>query len=397
MPDSRLVPSPAFEAGSCIVNLAAGVAGRFGVPMPVAPLREPALDDAMQRANSIVTVLFDGLGERQLATHAPRGALMHHRLRGLDSVFPSSTAPAVTSLAAAAPPAAHGNAAWMIWSDAAGAIIRTLPMDVRGDPQRAVSAADTWAWQPWAMRARAPSFAILPLEIAESEYSRHTYGGSTRLAYSRLDDIGAMVVHALRACPGGASIFVYLPQFDAVSHGAGWQSDAAGEVVRDFDRWFAALLERLRTFDALVLATADHGFVDVAEHDQLRLEDFPAIAACLERPLSGEPRVPFCQVRRDRRERFADIVADSLGDAFSVHESDQLLRAGWFGAADRGFDDTPLAGRIGTHVLVPARCVTLMDTVAGERAPRFVGMHGGISEDEMRVPLLAAYRGVRIG
>jgi hypothetical protein len=42
---------------------------------------------------------------------------------------------------------------------------------------------------------------------------------------------------------------------------------------------------------------------------------------------------------------------------------------------------------------VPARCVTLVDTVEGERAPRFIGMHGGTSEDEMRVPLVAAWRG----
>ena len=42
------------------------------------------------------------------------------------------------------------------------------------------------------------------------------------------------------------------------------------------------------------MATADHGFIDVTDRDQLRLEDFPQLAACLELPLAGEPRVPFC-------------------------------------------------------------------------------------------------------
>ncbi|HLS55810.1 MAG TPA: alkaline phosphatase family protein [Zeimonas sp.] len=393
MPDSRPVPPHAFEAGSSIVNLAAGVAGRFGVATPLPPVNEPTLADALAGACSVVTVLLDGLGERQLAAHAPRGVLAQHRLRTLDSVFPSSTAPAVTSLATAAPPAVHGNPAWLVWSERAGAIIRTLPMDVRGDRHRGIRAADTWSWQPWATRARAPSFAILPREIADSEYSRHAYAGSTRVAYARLDEIAPIVVGALRACPDGASVFVYLPQFDSTSHEAGWQSEAAAAVVGDFDRWFGALIERLRDVDALVLATADHGFVDVARHDQLRLEDFPAIAACLERPLSGEPRVPFCQVRPGRRERFAAIVTAELGDAFAVHESDELLHAGWFGAALPDAGASPLAGRLGTHVLVPRRCVTLVDAVDGERAPRFIGMHGGISDDEMRVPLVAAWRG----
>lgn len=346
----------------------------------------------------MVTVLFDGVGERQLATHAPRGTLARYRLRTLRSVFPSSTAPAVTSLATAAPPAEHGNPAWLIWSERAQAIVRTLPMDVRGDRRRAVSAADTWSWRPWSERAAVPSFAILPREIAGSEYSRRAYAGSSRLAYARIDEIAPMAVDALSVAPQGASVFVYLPQFDATSHEAGWQSDAAAQVVREFDLWFAALVERLRDFDALVLATADHGFVDVAERDQLRLEDFPGIAACLERPLSGEPRVPFCQVRADRRERFAETVAAAVGDAFAVHESAALLRAGWFGRIDEArAAGLPIAGRIGTHVLVPTRCVTLVDFVDGERAPRFIGMHGGASEDEMRVPLVAAWRGEPIG
>lgn len=397
-PDARLAAPHGFDSGSGIVNLAAGIAGRFGVRGALPGVPDPAIVAALAEAGSVVTVLFDGLGERQLAVHAPRGALSTHRLRTLDSVFPSSTAPAITSLATAAPPAEHGNPAWLIWSERAQAIVRTLPMDVRGDRQRAVSAAETWSWQPWPARTTAPSFAVLPREIAGSEYSRYAYAASTRIPYRRLDEIAALVADALRASAGGASVFVYLPQFDATSHEAGWQSDAAARVVADFDRWFATLVERLRDTDALVLATADHGFVDVAERDQLRLEDFPEIAACLEHPLCGEPRVPFCQVRAERRERFAEIVTACLDGAFEVHESDLLLRAGWFGRFDPArAGSMPITGRIGTHLLVPTRCVTLVDVVEGERAPHFIGMHGGTSEDEMRVPLLAAWRGEPIG
>lgn len=391
-PGPRLVPPHAFGAGSSILNLAAGIAGRFGVPTAVPPVDDARFAAALQAARSVVTVLFDGLGERQLATHAPHGALSRHRLRSLDSVFPSSTAPAMTSLATAAPPAMHGNPAWLMWSESAAAIVRTLPMDVRGDHGRTVSAADTWSWRPWAAQASVPTLAILPREIADSEFSRHAYSGSTRLAYAQIDEIPDKVVETLRAYPDGVSVFVYLPQFDAVSHHAGWQSDAAAAVVREFDRWFATLVERCAPFDALLLASADHGFVDIDAADRLQLRDFPSIGECLERPLSGEPRVPFCQVRPEHRKRFAQVVASALGDAFDVHESARLLRAGWFGAAAPG-RTSALAGRLGTHLLVPRRLVTLVDAVEGERSMRFIGMHGGTSDDEMRVPLVAVHRG----
>ncbi len=379
------------------MNLAAAIAGRFGVEAAAPALDDPPVVEALRRATSVVSVLFDGLGERQLETHAPRGALAQCRVRSLDSVFPSSTAPAVTSFVAAASPATHGNPAWHVWSESAHAIIRSLPMDVRGDRTRTVRAGDTWTWRPWAERARVPAFAVLPREIAETEYSRHAYAGSTRLAYARIDEVPARVAEVLRACPGGASVFVYLPQFDAISHEAGWASDAAAAVAGGFDRWFASLLERVAGFDALVLGTADHGFVDVEPRDQFRLEAFAAIAACLEHPLCGEPRVPFCQVLPQRRERFAEIVAAELGDAFAVHPSAELLDAGWFGVLPAHGRGAALAGRIGTHVLVPKRRVTMVDAVEGEPSLNFVGMHGGPSDEEMRVPLLAAWRGAALG
>lgn len=396
MTDTRLVPPHDFEAGSSILNLAAAVARRFGAHTAVPGLNEAAVREALATARACVFVLFDGLGERQLATHARDGAIAQFRLRSLDSVFPSSTAPAMTSIACAAPPAAHGNPAWFMWSQAADAIVRTLPMDLRADHRQAVLARDTWSWQPWATRARASVFAVLPQQIAFSEFSRRSYAGATVLAYRSMDDAVELVAGALGASEGDTSVFVYLPHFDTVSHESGWQSEEASNVALRLDRWFAALVERLQALDALVLASADHGFVDVPVEDRLQLDEFPAVRDCLERPLCGEPRVPFCYVRADRRDRFARIVREALGDAFDVHEAGALLRAGWFGALPDG-GECALDGRLGTHVLVPRRNVTLVDRLEGEQPMDFIGMHGGISEDEMRVPLVAAMRGVRVG
>lgn len=396
MSDPRLVPPHDFGAGSNILNLAASLAERFGARPAARPLRNAAVRQALEAHRATVFVLFDGLGERPLAMHAPHGALSQCRVATLDSVFPSSTAPAMTSLAAAAPPAVHGNPGWLMWSDAAGAIIRTLPMDLRADHSEPAFAEGTWSWQPWATRSGARLFALLPRHIACSEYSRYSYAGSTVIAYRSIDDVTALVLEALGACDEDTMVFVYLPHFDTVSHERGCESDAASRVVGRLDRWFVELLERLACHDVLLLASADHGFIDVAAEDQLRLEDFPEIAACLGRPLCGEPRVPFCYVRDERRERFGEIVRGATGDAFDVYESGALLDAGWFGALPAA-GRTALSGRIGTHVLVPRRRVTLVDELEGEKPTDFIGMHGGIDADEMRVPLVAAQRGARVG
>lgn len=379
-----------FRADSSIVSLAASLAERFGARAAVPALRDEPIVRALAASRSVVFVLMDGLGERQLATHVRDGALAHFRVRSLDSVFPSSTAPALSALSCAAAPATHGNPGWLMWSDTADAVIRTLPMDLRADHDVKVRARDTWHWTPWTARCRAPAVSLLPGHIADSEFSRHAYAGSTIVAYRSLDEIGDRLDAVLDAADEPTSVFVYLPHFDAVSHEAGWASDEAAAVARRLDAWFARLVEQMRVRDTLVLATADHGFVDVADDDQLQLEDFPEIGACLERPLTGEPRVPFCPVRAGAREGFADTVRSALGDLFAVHRSSELLAAGWFGEGEA------LAGRLGTHVLVPRRLVTLVDTLEDETPMRFIGMHGGPSEDEMRVPLVAAWRGTAL-
>lgn len=413
---SQPIPAPPteFSRATSIASLAASLAGRFAGPStgsgrapvqdpapvsgngaPGVSLRAPQLADerlaaALAAARQVVFVLMDGLGEQPLATHAPTGVLSHFRLRALDSVFPSSTAPALSALSAAAPPAAHGNPAWLMWAERLGETIRTLPMDVRADHARSVAAQDIWHWTPWMTVSAVPAFSVLPAQTADSVFSRHAYAGSTIVGYRSLDEVGDRVEAMLDEAGGPASVFVYLPHFDTVSHQAGCASDQAHAVVQRLDAWFGQLVERMRRREVLVLATADHGFIDVADDDQLRLEDHPALAACLERPLSGEPRVPFCQVRTGARTDFAAMVAAELGGAFTAYTAAELLAADWFGTGDA------LAGRLGTHLLVPQRPVTLVDQVIGDPPMRFIGMHGGPSEAEMRVPLIAAWHGDRL-
>ncbi|MGE0799371.1 MAG: alkaline phosphatase family protein [Lautropia sp.] len=382
-----------IDAGSSILNLAATLALRFGAAAGAPLLAGHApLQSVLAATRSVVLVVFDGLGERQLSEHAGRGALADCRLGSLSSVFPSATAPAMTSLATALPPAQHGTPGWLMWSEADGEIVRCLPMDVRGQPDRPVSAASLWRWQPWSAALRLPVVSLLPRAISESTYSRYAYSAGRRIGYEHTDDVPQRIAELLGATIDGAYIFVYLPHFDAASHEFGWRSERAERTVLRFDRWFARLIDALRDCDALVLATADHGFIDVPERQQLRLEALPEIAACLARPLAGEPRVPFCQVLPRSHDVFAERVREATHGEFEAYRSEALLTAGWFGRPDQAVASS-IAGRLGTHVLLPRGGATLIDQVEGERPLSFIGMHGGPSADEMQVPLIAAYLG----
>lgn len=388
--------------GRCVVDLAAAIASRFGAVRPEAegsrgtgadPLSSLAdlrVARAIGEARHVVLLLFDGLGDRQLSGLIPGGAIAAARSSSLSSVFPSSTAPAITSLATASFPAAHGNPGWFCWSDELGAVVRTLPMDLRGVSDSPIEAGALWDWQSASVGFDVPVVAIQPDFIAESTFSRHAWSAARRIGYRSVDDLLEAVEGAVRGAPDGAYVWAYLPQFDSVSHEKGWQSEAASAVARRFDGVFARLAERLRDTDALLLATADHGFIDVPAAQQLRLADFPEVGARLVRPLTGEPRVVYCYARDGEHQAFERAARAALGFAFEVVPSRMLVEAGWFGP---GAVSPRLAARIGSHTLIGRDRFTLVDQMPGEAPASFVGMHGGIHPDELGVPLAAVRRG----
>jgi hypothetical protein len=145
------------------------------------------------------------------------------------------------------------------------------------------------------------------------------------------------------------------------------------------------LLARLKGTDTLVVATADHGFIDSTGADALELASAPGLAGLLRYPLCGETRIAFCHVQEGREREFMQRASDWLGSRARVCPSAALAAEGWFGP---GEPHPRLAERIGDVALVMNGRTTVKDWTPGEPRHRHVGHHGGTSEDELLIPLI---------
>jgi arylsulfatase A-like enzyme len=145
------------------------------------------------------------------------------------------------------------------------------------------------------------------------------------------------------------------------------------------DHAFGKLLARLAGTDSMVLATADHGFVDADE----TLEPPPAVASQLKLPLCGERRVAYCHVHSPQD--FIKRAQDWLGERADVCPSRELIDEGWFGP---GAPHPRLDERVGDVALVMRGRCTVKDWTPGEARHLHLGNHGGTSEDEMMIPLI---------
>ncbi|MFN2644803.1 MAG: alkaline phosphatase family protein [Burkholderiales bacterium] len=369
-------------AGGSLVNLVASIAAARGAKPRHAPLADLTIDE---RVRNVVLLIVDGLGDNYLCRHGAGGELARRRRRALTSVFPSTTASAITTTYTGCTPLEHGLTGWFTYFGAAGCVSAALPFRSRGDmallSTRGVSAERIYDAPSIFRTLAVRSIVVTYREIVDSHYNRVHCRGAERLAYRNAEEFVAQTEAAVKSSDERKFIYAYWPHYDAISHRHGCESPQANAELAIIDAAFGRLLARLGGSDTLVIATADHGFIDVAPEESLELP--AALAPQLRFPLCGERRIAYCHVHSPRE--FAKRAADWLGERADVVPSETLIEDGWLGPGE----PHPCIGeRIGDVALMMRARYTVKDWITGE--PRFlhIGNHGGTHEDEMLIPLI---------
>ncbi|OHX12235.1 hypothetical protein BI347_01010 [Chromobacterium sphagni] len=376
---------PDYRGGS-LLNLMQTLSVELGGPdLGHAPLRSGALA-GIGRHRHVCLLLIDGLGDAQLARLGPDSRLRELRREALSSVFPPTTAAAVTTVLTGQPPAAHGLIGWHLLLDEE--IIAPLPLYVR-HPGASASAPQALAdalyrAPPLFDRLARPAACLLPDFIADSPCSRFHAGGAQRLAYHGLEDAFARLAARL-ASPEPAFHYLYLPQLDTLMHELGPHADAARLLLDRIDAGFAGLSQAAARNDAALVAIADHGFVAAPAAQWLDLDADAELYGMLARPLSGETRLAYCHLRPGCAERFIELARQRIGHACWVAPGAELLAAGVFGP---GPAHPELERRCGEAVLIARPGWNIRDTLAHEQPLRLAGVHAGVQPDEMSIPLI---------
>jgi hypothetical protein len=371
-------------AGGSLVNLVASIAGACGGRRRHAALKALSPEE-LAAARHVVLLIIDGLGDNYLMRRGAGGELARRRRAAITSVFPSTTASAITTSYTGCTPLEHGLTGWFTYFGEAGYVAAPLPFRTRGDnvPLRAKGYAPERAFPAPALFEALPvrSIVVTHRDIVDSDYNVHHCAGAERLSYATLGELVERVAAAVKSGPERKFVYAYWPEYDAVSHRHGSQGAEAFRELEKIDAAFGELLARLSGTDSVVVATADHGFIDVPPEQSLELPSF--LASQLKLPLCGERRVVYCHVHDAGT--FAARAQDWLGERADVLPSRALREQGWFGPGEA---HPRFAERIGDVALVMRGSWTVKDWTPGEPRHLHVGNHGGTSEDEMNIPLI---------
>jgi hypothetical protein len=374
---------PDYSGGSLVNLMATLVAARGGEPLH-STLRNLGVDE-LRDARNVVLLIIDGLGDNYLAQRGAGGELARRRRAPITSVFPSTTASAITTSYTGRTPLEHGLTGWFTYFGAAGCVAAALPFRSRGDMQllsaRGVTPDQIYSTDSLFQQMPVRSIVVTYKDIIDSHYNSRYCRGAERVAYETTDELVAAVEAAVKSSDERKFIYAYWPIYDMYSHRFGAASGQAHEQFAKIDAAFGLLLQRLAGTESVIIATADHGFIDVAPEESLELP--PSLAAALRFPLCGERRVVYCHVHAPRQ--FADSAQEWLGDRADVMSSEDFVAQGWFGP---GTPHPRFSERVGDVVLLMRGHYTVKDWAPGEARHLHIGNHGGTTEDEMLIPLV---------
>lgn len=212
------------------------------------------------------------------------------------------------------------------------------------------------------------------------------------MPYRTVPEAIATLLHLLHQ-PGPGYYLLYIDSVDAICHRYGPSSTHAATEVKAVCLMLESLLceAMAKVTDTLMLVSADHGQLDVTEEKTIYLEQrCPKLRDWICRDRRGELLVPsggprdfFLHVRDEALEEAEAYLSTQIGDCATVYRTQWLVDQGYFGVVG-----PRLQARLSNLILMPHKHFTIHWQPRESPKPTF-GHHGGLTVEEMTIPLLA--------
>jgi len=379
---------PDYSGGS-IVNLMSSIEQGMGSGFDLYPAARDLPVSELQECDNVILLVVDGLGYDYLSTTGNGSYLHSHLKASLTSVCPSTTAAAVPTFLTGVAPQQHGFTGWFTWFREMGSILAVLPFQTRhggcslgqlGFTPGVLSDTETTFH-----RLKARSHVVMPERIAKSEFNLAFHDGANICPYQGLGDFFNVIQRSIGDKQERDYVYAYWPDFDSLAHSRGIGSPELALHFAEFDEAFGKFIQRMQGAGVRVIVTADHGFIDVPSSCVVQMKDHPELADTMVMPLCGEQRFAYSYVHPGKIERFRQYVDSELSHAIDLYSSSEIIDQGWFGL---GAPHSELESRLGHYSMVMKPGYKIRDRVLGEKPKRHIGVHGGVTPEEMYVPLV---------
>ena len=369
-----------------ILNLIVSILKYYNVDSKYSGLEE--IDNILKKDyKNIVMVVLDGMGENILKNNSPEGLFYKNKLCNITSVYPCTTTAAMTTYYSGKPPIETGWIAWSQYFKEYGKNLDVFPEvdDTTGEPLKIkdLKIYDIIGYKSIFEQILEKNDNLTVCEIMPNYAQKKA---ELTIKANTIDEICKGIE---TICKIGNKTFTlaYCDNPDGIIHYTGCYSDDTKEFLKQTEKSFENLIEKLKGTNTLLLISADHGHHDIKE--KISILDLPEIQDCLIMPPSLESRMIGFYVKEDKKEIFRKEFESRFKDKYKLYTKEELLQSHLlgYGKQHRKIDDF-----IGNFVAIAISDTAIIlenylsREIFGE--DKKISSHCGLTQDEMEVPII---------
>lgn len=391
--------------GRSVANIPAAIARCLGAE-PGRDQLPPLLDAELFGADfdHVIVVLVDGIGDKQLgwlrAMLPDNPYFRRVEADGIEtrltSIVPSSTAAATTSIWTGVPAGRHGLIGYDTFLKDYGLVVNFLaysPISLMAKPGlvelTGKGAEDMIGVETMGEILTRQGIAVrsyLPIAISASCLSRAQMRGAEIIPYRGFADLFATAEERISAEADVKSLdFIYYNDFDTYNHLYGMRDERIWRGMDDFLNGLERMItahQAKRIGKTLVLLTADHGHTPTTPDRRRDWNYQPELMNLLTLRPTGENRLTYFHPKSRKADELIRRIEAVYPGEFNLVESERFLNDGFFGTGTLHPD---VENRIGELIAIAKGDAFLW---WNPRPDRLHSRHGGLSADEMIVPLI---------
>ena len=375
-----------------VVNLKSLIHKIFGIS---AKSKIPlSLIDESEDVENVILLLLDGLGAKRILNHMKSNKIFLElaekgKINPITATFPSTTATCLTSIFTGLYPSEHGIIGYQMYSKEKGTVFNTLDMKPIQGYNRRTNIAEKFnqkikPWIPDLDQNGIENTVITKDYIIGSGLSKTIHQNQKMTPYKLPTDMFVQCKRALEQ-QGRKFILAYYGGIDTLEHKYGPYSQEVIFEIQSIEYNIKNMLNNIPDKikeKTLLLITADHGVSETT--NTYYIKDYPNIDKNLIIPPVGDSRATFLFAKEQYKKKIRKTFEKKM-PGFKLIESDELVKIGAFGPNK----DQELYESTGDYTVLSINQNNLQYPYFEEdREKPMKGAHGGMTPEEMIVPLL---------
>lgn len=360
-------------------------------------------------AEKVLFFLLDGFGHNLYQTVALNHFFfkkvaekgLYHPIA---TVFPSTTATAISTINSGLSPLEHGLPEWFIYFRELDAILESLPFkpifekdldSVKNAPAEILF--DQTTIYEYLAKVGVSSYVVMPEPLDKSFYNIQANRGATVLSYSAYSNLMVVLKKLLKEKKGKVYIYVYIASIDTAEHVFGpWSNETETEISllsNLLENEFIKKLDKDISSKIALFISSDHGQVSTNPEKTFYLNTITGFDELLEQSPNGKPIFPtgnvrdvFLHIKSEKVNKAIILLKSSLPDDTKILKIEDCIKQDFFG---NGKKHPEFISRVGNLLILPGGEDTVWYRYSPTRDYQFLGNHGGLSEDEMLIPFVS--------